>query len=162
MYMDSGLYLIHGDDYIAHIDDKVEMFDFLLSMAREAREQIATGRTPAALRVLAKYEKEAIEAFETWGIPESYIESGDEDELAELIENDLLPATEGCCDSLPCCLAADGYDGLDYDPDSDTGGTDDSEGSVAAELLGIAASLTNTANQALHLCSRVMEEEFAE
>ena len=162
MYMDSGLYLIHGDDYISHIDDKVEMFDFLLSMAREAREQLATGRAPAALRVLAKYEKEAIEAFETWGIPESYIESGDEGELAELIENDLLPATEGCCDSLPCCLAADGYDDLDYDPDSETDGTDDGEGSVASGLLEIAASLTHTANQALHLCSRVMEEEFAE
>jgi len=156
--MDSGLYLIHGDDYISHIDDKVEMFDFLLSMAREAREQLAIGRSPAALRVLAKYEKEAIEAFETWGIPESYIESGDEGELSELIENDLLPATDGCCDSLPCCLVAEGCDGTDSCPDSGA----DGEGSVSSGLLEIAASLTNTANQALHLCSRVMEDEFAE
>ena len=30
--MDNNLFLIHDDDYIAHIDDKVEMYDLLLSL----------------------------------------------------------------------------------------------------------------------------------
>ena len=73
-----------------HIDDKVEMYDLLLTMARKAREQLASGNAAAAMRVLAKYEQEAREVFSEWDIPESYIESGDEDELYELLSDELL------------------------------------------------------------------------
>ena len=70
--MDNNLFLIHDDDYIAHIDDKVEMYDLLLTMARKAREQLASGNAAGAMRVLAKYEQEAREAFSEWDIPVSH------------------------------------------------------------------------------------------
>ncbi len=150
--MDTELYLIHGDDYLSHIDDKVEMYGFLTALVREAREQAVIGSPSSVLCVLAKYEKEAIEVFDTWGIPESYLETGDEGELAELMENELLPPTDGCCGDTPCCLTAEEYEGPD-DADAE-------EGSVSAKLLEFAATLTETAKLTLDLCSCMMEAEF--
>ncbi len=157
--MDTELYLIHGDDYLSHIDDKVDIYDLLTSMAREAREQIATGHYAAALRVLAKYEKEAIEVFETWGIPESYLETGDEEELAELMENELLPPTDGCCGDAPCCLVAEGYEKPE-DEDTEDGGGDGR--SVSAKPLEFASTLTETARLTLDLCACMMDVEFSD
>ena len=165
--MDNNLFLIHDDDYIAHIDDKVEMYDLLLTMARKAREQLASGNAAAAMRVLAKYEQEAREAFSEWDIPESYIESGDEDELYELLSDELLIPGSGDLTgvgqfetrhSQPDDPAFDGEDedgGETYpDEDGDESGT-------ASELLEIASELTGSASRVLNICSKLIREEYA-
>ena len=59
-----------------------------------------------------------------------------------------------------CCAEAyysDPMDSYGFDMEDEAEDT-----SVSSELLDIAASLTNTANHALQLCSRVMEEEYGE
>lgn len=159
--MDSGLYLIHEDNYIAHIDDKVGMYDLLTRLVQEAREQLAVGCIPKALRVLTKFEAEASETFAGWGVPKSYIESGDADELYGLMLEDLASADGEAGHCRAEAYYADPMDSYGFDME-DEEEFDAEDTSVSSELLDIAASLTNTANHALQLCSRVMEEEYGE
>ena len=90
--MDNELYLIHEDDYLRHIDHKLEMYDLVLELVRTLREDLAEGETARAVRDLCSYEQQAHILFEGWTIPDEYAESGDPDDLAQLMEEELLPA----------------------------------------------------------------------
>lgn len=90
--MDNELYLIHLDDYLNHIDHKLEMDDLLLELVDALRKDLAGGETSQAVRTLCRYEQQAHEMFEAWSIPDEYAESGDPDDLSQLMEDELLPA----------------------------------------------------------------------
>ena len=92
--MDNKLYLIHEDDYLRHIDQKLEMYDLVLELVRTLREDLAEGETARAVRDLCSYEQQAHILFEGWTIPDEYAESGDPDDLAQLMEEELLPAED--------------------------------------------------------------------
>ena len=97
--MDNELYLIHEDDYLRHIDHKLEMYHLLLELVRAMRDDLAEGETARAVRDLCSYEQQAHILFECWTIPDEYAESGDPDDLAQLMEEELLPAGESEEDS---------------------------------------------------------------
>ena len=97
--MDNELYLIHEDDYLRHIDHKLEMYDLVLELVRTLREDLAEGETARAVRDLCSYKQQAHILFEGWTIPDEYAESGDPDDLAQLMEEELLPAGDGEEDS---------------------------------------------------------------
>ena len=97
--MDNELYLIHEADYLRHIDHKLEMYDLVLELVRTLREDLAEGETARAVRDLCSYEQQAHILFEGWTIPDEYAESGDPDDLAQLMEEELLPAGDGEEDS---------------------------------------------------------------
>lgn len=97
--MDNELYLIHEDDYLRHIDHKLEMYHLLLELVRALRDDLAEGETARAVRDLCSYEQQAHILFEGWTIPDEYAESGDPDDLAQLMEEELLPAGNGEDDS---------------------------------------------------------------
>ena len=97
--MDNELYLIHEDDYLRHIDHKLEMYHLLLELVRALRDDLAEGETARAVRDLCSYEQQAHILFEGWTIPDEYAESGDPDDLAQLMEEELLPAGDGDEDS---------------------------------------------------------------
>ena len=97
--MDNELYLIHEDDYLRHIDHKLEMYHLLLELVRALRDDLAEGETARAVRDLCSYEQQAHILFECWTIPDEYAESGDPDDLAQLMEEELLPAGESEEDS---------------------------------------------------------------
>ena len=97
--MDNELYLIHEDDYLRHIDHKLEMYDLVLELVRTLREDLAEGETARAVRDLCSYEQQAHILFEGWTIPDEYAESGDPDDLAQLMEEELRPAGDGEEDS---------------------------------------------------------------
>lgn len=92
--MDNELYLIHEDDYLDHIDDKLEMYSLLLETVRTLRADLTKGETAQAVRDLCACEQEAHTLFESWDIPDEYVESGDPDDLAQLMEAELLPADD--------------------------------------------------------------------
>lgn len=108
--MDTKLYLIHGDDYLAHIREQVEMYDLLLTLVRDARDLLLEGKLAALLRTLTSFEHKANEAYRRWNISDSFILSGDPKGLAELMAAELLEADddEGCSASErmlhPCCM----------------------------------------------------------
>ena len=97
--MDNELYLIHEDDYLRHIDHKLEMYHLLLELVRALRDDLAEGETARAVRDLCSYEQQAHILFECWTIPDEYAESGDPDDRAQLMEEELLPAGDGDEDS---------------------------------------------------------------
>jgi len=57
--MDNELYLIHEDDYLRHIDHKLEMYKLLLELVQALREDLAEGETARAVRDLCSYEQQA-------------------------------------------------------------------------------------------------------
>lgn len=160
--MEIKLYLIKDEDYIAHINDKVGMYGQLTALARETRDLLAENKAAAALRLLAKYEKAAKAAFETWGVPASYIATGNAAELSELMENDLLPLDELLeCGGPPCCAVAEEYDdkyGIGEDDGCEDDGDDECE---AAALLRVAQSMTENVGRVLDIYSRLIENELA-
>ena len=71
----------------------------MLELVRTLREDLAEGETARAVRDLCSYEQQAHILFEGWTIPDEYAESGDPDDLAQLMEEELLPAGDGEEDS---------------------------------------------------------------
>ena len=136
--MDNELYLIHEDDYLRHIDHKLEMYDLVLELVRTLREDLAEGETARAVRDLCSYEQQAHILFEGWTIPDEYAESGDPDDLAQLMEEELLPAGDGEEDS-----------------------EDDGEGkSLSALLLRTAELMTRSAATMLDASRCAVDAEF--
>lgn len=93
--MDNELYLIHEDDYLRHIDHKLEMYHLLLELVRALRDDLAEGETARAVRDLCSYEQQAHILFECWTIPDAYVEScGDPAYISRLMERELTPVED--------------------------------------------------------------------
>ena len=130
--MDNELYLIHLGDYLDHIDGKLEMYDLLLELVRSVRKDLEAGEPSQAMRTLCAYEQQAHELYESWDIPDAYAESGDPDDLAQLMEDELLPADDG---------------------------DDDSDMSAAGRLLRAATQLTASTRAILGVANEIVEFE---
>lgn len=132
--MDNEIYLIHLDDYLDHIDSKLEMYGLLLELVRSLRHDLEVVEDAQALRTLCAYEQKAHELFESWDIPDTYTESGDPDDLAQLMADELLPAG-----------------------DEDTG--EDDEKSAAVRLLRAVGQLTESTRSVLAVANEIVEFE---
>ena len=130
--MDNELYLIHLDDYLSHIDGKLEMYDLLLELVRSVRKDLEAGEPSQAIRTLCAYEQQAHELYESWDISDAYAESGAPDDLAQLMEDELLPADDG---------------------------DDDGDMSAAGRLLRAAAQLTASTRTILGVANEIVEFE---
>lgn len=130
--MDNEIYLIHLDDYLSHIDGKLEMYDLLLELVRSVRKDLEAGEPSQAMRTLCAYEQQAHELYESWDISDAYAESGDPDDLAQLMEDELLPADDG---------------------------DDDGDMSAAGRLLRAAAQLTASTRVILGVANEIVEFE---
>ena len=110
--MNNNLYLIHEDDYLNHIDDKVRLY----SMLKQLTFLIGKNHDPRAVRELAgRFQKVNEELFRAWGIPGSYLVTGDKDDLRDLMDAELSdPEDAGyvLCDGDcgDCCLCDGGSD----------------------------------------------------
>ena len=87
--MDNELYLIHLDDYLSHVDGKLDMYDLLLELVRSVRKDLEAGEPSQAMRTLCGYEQQAHEMYEGWDIPDDYTAFCD--------INDLGPLSASCC-----------------------------------------------------------------
>lgn len=93
--MENELCLIHLGDYLNHIDNKLDMYELLLELVRSVRSDLLAGETAQAMRTLCSYEQNAHVMYENWRVPDEYAGSGDPDDLAQLMENELLPDEGG-------------------------------------------------------------------
>ena len=130
--MDNELYLIHLDDYLSHVDGKLDMYDLLLELVRSVRKDLEAGEPSQAMRTLCGYEQQAHEMYEGWDISDAYTDSGDPDDLAQLMEDELLPADDG---------------------------DDDGDMSAAGRLLRAAAQLTASTRAILGVANEIVEFE---
>ena len=112
--MKNELYLIHHEDYVSHIDDKVRLYS-MLKQINHMISRLPSNRGNKELTDMAVcFDIISEEMFRSWGIPKSYLVFGHEAALSKLMENELIaPEDAGyvCddeddedeCDGCECC-----------------------------------------------------------
>ena len=112
--MSNELYLIHREDYVGHIDDKVRLYS-MLKQINHMISRLPSNRGNKELTDMAVcFDVISEEMFRSWGIPKSYLVFGHEAALSKLMENELIaPEDAGyvCddeddedeCDGCECC-----------------------------------------------------------
>ncbi len=135
--MNNEMYLIHGEDYIKHIEEKTILYSMLKQIACKVAK-LPSNRGNKNLSVLAKKtERIADKMFRSWGIPASYLYTADSDMLADIMENELIAPEDA------------GYYPIDdedeCDDDEDEGeaiaGFTEGFGSLMSEFNGLARSI---------------------
>lgn len=107
-----NLYLIHGEDYLRHIEEKLEllwMATILMHYIKNGAEM--DGYLDLVRRSTLDFDERCEEMFSTWGRALNYLKSRDIADLSDLIENDLIepeyagyvPADNPCCPGERCC-----------------------------------------------------------
>lgn len=88
--MNNEHYLIHKDDYVKHIDEKVMLYSFVKQLCHHVTKMKMTPENGHICKMAKHFFIEADKMFDSWGIPGSYLVFGDESDLAELMENELI------------------------------------------------------------------------
>lgn len=88
--MNNEHYLIHKDDYIKHIDEKVMLYSFVKQLTHHIAKLPPTHANESIKKMAETYAIAAEKLFDSWGIPGSYLVFGEESDLAELMENELI------------------------------------------------------------------------
>ena len=118
--MNNEMYLIHGEDYISHIDDKVHLYGMMKHICHMVSKLPVNDCTKELKQMSARFDETTEEIFRRWGIPKSYLIFGDENDLAELMENELIaPEDAGFCDCECCCDCCDEDDSPDDEEEID-------------------------------------------
>lgn len=109
--MNNKLYLISEEDYIKHMEEKVVLYSMLKQVASRVKK-LPSNRGNKNLSMLTKKAEMTADAmFHSWGIPVSYLYTGDPDMLSTIMENELIePEDAGyfcddsfCCGNCECC-----------------------------------------------------------
>ena len=122
--MNNDLYLIHEDDYIKHIDEKVLLYSFVKQLAHHIAKLKPTLESERLIKMAKHYDAAAEDLFRFWGIPKSYLVHDEKEALVELMENELIAPEEAgfypCGDDFPCdCGYCCESGGDDTDEDDD-------------------------------------------
>ena len=131
--MNNEHYLIHKDDYVKHIDEKVMLYSFVKQLTHHIGKLKATHENEPIMKMAATYAIAAEKLFDSWGIPKSYLVFDDEDALAELMENELIAPEDA------------GYYPIDDEEDDNCGFDDDEDGVESVddfiEMLGVMSAV---------------------
>ena len=111
-----NLYLIHGEDYLRHIEEKLEllwMATILMHYIKNGAEK--DGYLDLVRRSTLDFDERCEEMFSSWGRALNDLKSRDLADLSDLIENDLIepeyagyvPADDPCCPGERCCEYAE-------------------------------------------------------
>ena len=88
--MNNELYLIHREDNVGHIDDKVRLYS-MLKQINHMISRLPSNRGNKELTDMAVcFDIFSDEMFRGWGIPKSYLVFGHEAALSKLMENELI------------------------------------------------------------------------
>ena len=142
------LYLIHTEDYIRHIDEKLELYAMLRQIISAVNKIPTCDAARDAKKSAAVYAGKCDSLFESWGIPKRYLVGGDTDDLRELMENELIsPEEAGYAPSDEYNDEMFEYYGDDYcEPDiSALLAVSKELNAVSAHLLDIVADLADEA-----------------
>ncbi len=120
--MNNKVYLIHEEDYIKHIDEKVLLYSFVKQLAHCIVRMKTTGADDDFIKMAESYGATAENLFNSWGIPKSYVTLDNKDDLVPLMENELITPEEAgyypCDDDCPCdCCCKDEDDESDENDD---------------------------------------------
>ena len=120
--MNNKVYLIHEEDYIKHIDEKVMLYSFVKQLAHCIGRMKTTGANDDFIKMAECYGATAENLFNSWGIPRSYVTLDNKDDLVLLMENELITPEEAgyypCDDDCSCdCCCKDEDDASDENDD---------------------------------------------
>ena len=143
--MNNNLYLIHEEDYIKHIDEKVMLYSFVQQLTHHIGKMKPTRANEAIMKMAEIYGKTADKMFDAWGIPKAYLVFAEKDDLADLMENELIaPEDAGyfaCdCEGERCCEICDSCC-CDDDEDEEDTGEEDVFAAVMSELSEVIHSI---------------------
>ena len=113
-------YLIHEDDYIRHINEKVMLYSFVKQLTHHIGKMKPIRGNESLIKMAKCYDTAAENLFNSWGIPKSYLVFDNKEDLAELMENELIEPEEAgyfFCDDVCCCEAEDYDDSGEIDED---------------------------------------------
>ena len=133
-----NLYLIHGEDYLHHIEEKLEllwMATILMHYIKNGAEK--DGYLDLVRRSTLDFDERCEEMFSSWGRALNYLKSRDLADLSDLIENDLIepeyagyvPAENPCCPGERCCEYAERIE-REYAAKKDADADEDEENDV--------------------------------
>ena len=133
-----NLYLIHGEDYLRHIEEKLEllwMAAILMHYIKNGAEK--DGYLDLVRRSTLDFDERCEEMFSSWGRALNYLKSRDLADLSDLIENDLIepeyagyvPAENPCCPGERCCEYAERIE-CEYAAKKDADADEDEENDV--------------------------------
>ena len=112
-------YLIHEDDYIRHINEKVMLYSFVKQLTHHIGKMKPIRGNESLIKMAKCYDTAAENLFNSWGIPKSYLVFDNKEDLAELMENELIEPEEAgyffcddecCCGNCECCCEDEDYD----------------------------------------------------
>ena len=120
--MNDKMYLIHEEDYIKHIDEKVLLYSFVKQLTHHIAKMKSARENENLIKMAKYYDTAAENLFSFWGIPKSYLVFDKKEDLSELMENELITPEEAgyypCDDDCPCdCCCKDEDDASDENAD---------------------------------------------
>lgn len=136
--MNDNLYLIHREDYVSHINDKVSMYLALKQLTDLIWYLPLTEENEKLREATELIDLTADNCFMSWGISPSYVAFRSDRDLAELMLHELIsPEAAGyyACDC-ECC-----YDNDDEDEDEDAPEEDEAFADLMAELSSIVQNI---------------------
>ena len=89
--MNFELYLIDKTDYMKHIKDKLRLYMMVKQLTHVVMNSPVARCNAHILELAKSYDDLSEELFLSWGIPKSYLVTGDEEEIRNLLESELMP-----------------------------------------------------------------------
>lgn len=84
------IFMIHLDDYIQHIDDKLTLYAMLHQMEAEIKKLPDCEATAQVRRQMAAYSPKIKELWDGWNIPPRYLVTAELDDLSDLMDDELF------------------------------------------------------------------------
>ena len=85
-----NVFMIHLDDYIRHIDEKLELYAMLRQLEDAIGKLPECRSTAEARRRMAAFSPKLKELWEGWNIPRRYLVSGELDDLCDVMDDELM------------------------------------------------------------------------
>ncbi len=99
--------LIHENTYLSHVNDKVRLYAMLKQLIHQIRYFDRDKDYMALMGTACRIDRVCEEMFDTWEIPKSYVTTGDERDLIDLMDSELLDPEEAgyvlCDEDCDCC-----------------------------------------------------------
>jgi len=84
------VFMIHIDDYVKHIDDKLTLYAMLRQMEAAIGKLPECQSTREVHERMAAFSPQLKELWEGWNIPKRYLISGELDDLSNVMEDELM------------------------------------------------------------------------
>jgi hypothetical protein len=142
-----NIFMIHLDDYIQHIDDKLTLYAMLRQLEETIKKLPDCQSTAEVREQMTAFLPRIVEMWNDWNIPLRYLVSGELDDLCDVMDDELMePEDAGY-------FSAESYALTNPDEGADHGG--ELAALMDVYVLELAQKVLNFADEALNLASEI-------